>query len=309
MSVRSPEKHPLAFSKRAALFEPPPAMLAKAWPWVRQAHARICLGHLPEETPTTDTELVESARLRKELLAAAEGALPHADSSSLVMPLAVDLSGWRYGDTEVPANWRTCFLMVSPKEEKDRVGYWSPKDHAVVLLLGGWIKPDSLAQFRFWQKHVRATLEHELVHMAQWLMRSLRVLPGTPGLPSRRRRPPKAYDEHGNLIGWSKLPAGETESWMEEHALRDIEFQPRLRDEIDAFRRLAPKVRRRNRRLFLRAWLLPLDKAKPAHPTRDWWEVATLATDHPFFELLYNDDRAKWRDAASKFIKSVEDLL
>lgn len=311
MSARFPNKQTvsLALSKRAALFELPPAMLAKGWFLARRAHARMCLGHLPDRTPVSNTELIESANLLRELRVAAGGMPPHAESTPLMELLPVDLSGWRYGYMETPANWRTCFLIASPKEGKDRVGYWDPERHAVVLFLGGTLEPKTVMELRFYQDHVRATLEHELVHMTQWLMRSLHVLPSMPGLPSKRRRPPKAYDEHGNLIGWSKMPSGEAESWMEEHALRDIEFQPRLKDEIDAFRSAASKIARRNRRLLLRAWLLPIDKAKPAHPTKEWWEAALLATDHTFFELLYSNDRMKWRDAVTKFLKSVEDLL
>jgi len=411
----------MPLSRRAALFEPPPRMVAEAWPWVSRVHAGMCLRRLqafgfatPQQVAAARSLLQEQiARIAKDLAEykdvkdvvqesevskrlapnyskpliyvrqSASGRLAHQpmtiDTSSSVWwnaftqgktqsvgsgappkflaalkgmmerslahlrtapPQAatemarlsdklermsggiwfpseretardfdIDIGGWKYWGGEVPENWLQYTLVLSPWQTSQAVGLWIRKGRKIVGYLGEYLEPANRAQLEEFQHEIRSTLEHELVHLAQSLLKAIRVLKKEPGLVSRRVQPSKIYDIYGHPPGWEDMSAEERERWEEEHALQEIEFQPRLRDEVRAFRRIAPRLRRDQRRQLLRAWLLPFEKVEPRELSPQWERAVELARNRVFFDALYRRERPKWRNAAAKFIKSVEDLL
>lgn len=237
-------------------------------------------------------------------------------SSGIEFPLTtqrnvfnIDVTNWPYG-TVVPDNWVSYTLMLSPENNPHASGIWQSEARTIIGYLGSYLEPQSRAEFEENRHELRTTLEHELVHFSQSLLKAMRVLKEEPGLVSRRIRPSKIFDIYGRPPGWEGMSPKERQEWEEEHALQEIEFQPRLRDEVRAFRRVASRLRRDLRRLLLRAWILPPEKSEPAEPIpAEWWKVIKLVKSSGFFDTLYWKERAKWRDAATKFIKSVEDLL
>jgi len=221
----------------------------------------------------------------------------------------IDITRWQYG-TSVPDNWLSYTLILSPENNPHASGLWQSKEHMIIGYLGSYLEPQSRAELEENRHELRSTLEHELVHLAQSLLKAIRVLKEEPGLVSRRHRSSKIFDIHGRPPSWEDMSSKERQKWEEEHVLQEIEFQPRLRAEVRDFRRVASRLRRDWRRLLLRAWLLPPEKAEPAEPIPDeWWKIIKVMKSSGFFDMLYWKERAKWRDAATKFIKSVEDLL
>jgi hypothetical protein len=237
-------------------------------------------------------------------------------SNGIEYPLAIqrgvfsiDITHWPYG-ANVPDNWLSYTLLLSPESNPHASGIWQSREHTIIGYLGPYLEPQSRAELEDYRHELRSTLEHELVHLSQSLLKAIRVLKEEPGLVSRRIRPSKIFDIYGRPPGWEKMSPEERQKWEEEHALQEIEFQPRLRDEIRSFRRVASRLRRDLRRLLLRAWVLPPEKSEPPEPIPDeWWKVNKLIKSSGFFDTLYWRERDKWRDAATKFIKSVEDLL
>lgn len=220
----------------------------------------------------------------------------------------IDVTNWPY-DTIVPDNWASYTLILSP-ENNPQSGIWQSEARTIIGYLGSYLEPQNRAEFEEYRHELRTTLEHELVHFSQSLLKAVRVLKEEPGLVSRRIRPSKTFDIYGRPPGWEEMSPKARQEQREEHALREIEFQPRLRDEIRAFRRVASRLRREFRRLLLRAWVMPFEKSEPAEPIpAEWWKVIKLVKSSGFFDALYRKEHAKWRDAATKFIKSVEDLL
>jgi hypothetical protein len=269
-------------------------MLEQAMRWVEMSYARMCLGRLPPEERVADDKMVDFIRLRNRLMQISGNRPETAGRMATTLP--VDLAGWRH-EADIPANWATYNLALW-LDLTTADAAWHPRQHLLILSVEGRLRPGSVADFRGHLEDLRSSLSHELTHLAQSLLRAMRVLREPAGLPSRRRRrPKKIYDPAGLPLGWKGLPPGEAESWMEEHALREVEFQPLLGEEIEAFRRISARLEPRLRRDLLRAWVLPPERTAEPVAGRD------------FFWQLYRADRAKWRDAVSELAHGVRDLL
>lgn len=270
---------------------------------------RLLEGSLMDVLTTSPQQVTEMARLLDKL-GRLSGGIEYSLEKGTKRDFDIDISGWQYG-VEVPENWLQYTLILEPYRNPRAVGLWVSKLRQIIGYLGDFLEPVNRTQLEEFQHELRSTLEHELVHLSQSLLKAMRVLKEEPGLVSRRVRPTKIYDIHGHPPGWENMSYEEREKWEEEHFLQEIEFQPYLQDEVRDFRRIASRLQRNMRRLLLRAWVLPFDKAKPMEPIpNEWWKVVKLVKGHGlFFKALFQREHLKWRNAVSKFIKSVEDLL
>lgn len=143
-------------------------------------------------------------------------------------------------------------------------------------------------------ERIEETLAHELVHVGQSL---IAILHGTRGgLPGKGIRDPGYSPE-----GWSR---GKARPKQLEHPLRDIEFYPRLGDEVRSFKRVIGEVPPVYRTEALRRWV-----AEPI--SREAVKVLDQLRVQPteIFLQLKEHSPDKWRKAVTEFYKKVEDYI
>lgn len=219
----------------------------------------------------------------------------YKSSTSRVFP--VDLTGWRYAQ-KIPAEniknlsstpWSkgvTCTLHFA--KHKRTNGTWN--FHNLELDVdAGQTNPSTLEALEYQISEIRRTLYHESRHLGQSLLATLLGLKGSslPGLPSRSIRYPEPepklrskFDARTRSFVTEKVPSKE-----KEHALRDIEFQTRLGDEITRFRRY---------------W-----KTQKESEVSLRQAVATWLSGKEFFTMLKKHEPLKWQKAVSEFYKAV----
>jgi hypothetical protein len=269
--------------------------------------------------PADKADAAEASRLMNRLEQLSGGMEFPVQAYSQVFQ--TDISGWYHG-RNIPEKWREYTLWVSPERNPKAVGTWSTHYRTLTCFLGQLLVPlpRSREKFENNRHYLRATLEHELVHLSQALLQALKTRNVEkivdPGLLSRRMRAPKTYDIYGNLPGAGNLSEEEREASKEQYELREIEFEPNLRDEVKDFRLIASRTKPEWRRMMLWAWLLPPDQVAPKEkpqwpymPTSWWPDIQNLVAGHSFFHILRRKEPGKWRAAAMKLIKSVADLL
>ena len=233
----------------------------------------------------------------------------------------VDFSGWRYASEIRTRTGKTpdelakemrkdrFFLILKDNQELD--GAWVPStSHR------GWameirtnFKPHDLKTWRSRTQELRKLIVHETGHLAQSyldLFLNLRV-PGEEvpiaGLPGSDLAEP-GYDPLGNKLSLYGNPVAEM-SGKENHALREVEFYTRLRDDIEDFVRMAKRIPKNAWREALRVWVAedersysdPLRFRVPGEPSRD-------VRSSDFFKTI-KQNRGKWQKAVSLFVDEV----
>lgn len=138
-----------------------------------------------------------------------------------------------------------------------RTGQWQPASRTLQVdlpYLGN--NSPSWARFQACMRRIDMLLRHELMHVSQTVMSSNAV---EAGLPSPKTRS-GVYSSNGYAYRKKRLI----------HALRDIEFYPRLQDEIQAFEQTGEKTREEiHRRVRERGFFVRLRAHQP-----DKWKIA-----------------------------------
>lgn len=232
-----------------------------------------------------------------------------------------DFSGWRYA-SEIRTRTGKTPDELAKEMRKDRFfltlmgnqnldGKWIPStSHR------GWsmeirtnFDPHDLKTWRSRTQELRKVIAHETGHLAQSYL-DLFLNLGTPGedvptsgLPGSDLAEP-GYDPLGNKLTLYGNPISEM-SGREEHALREVEFYTRLRDDVEDFVRMAKRIPKSAWREALRVWVAadersysdPLRFMVPGEPSRD-------VRNSDFFKTI-KQNRRKWQKAVSLFVDEV----
>jgi hypothetical protein len=170
----------------------------------------------------------------------------------------------------------------------------------------------SVADFQetvFWMKK---TLRHECQHVGQDALRILLELKEDAGLPAKDLREDTSKGYNPN-------------DWSKPHALRDVEFQTRLADEIDVFNRNVGKIGSKPyHRIIATMWMngesaMDLQKKYKAQTPagknpedegaqRDFIQVMKNLqrwVPREFFKKLKSKEKPKWQKAIGEFWKGT----
>ncbi len=124
----------------------------------------------------------------------------------------IDLTGWRYSQT-VPPGWTGITVRVVPLANHS--GWWHPEKRELVVALEYPLTIEMITQT------VPLTVQHEMLHVAQDILKSLGK---GEGLPSKRIQTPQ-HKQTGRVLD------------TKNHDLDDVEFYPMLDTEIRNIRR------------------------------------------------------------------------
>ena len=232
-----------------------------------------------------------------------------------------DFNGWRYaseihtrtGKTpdELAKEMRKDRFFLTLKDNQQLDGMWIPS-----TTHRGWameirtnFDPHDLKTWRSRTQELRKVIAHETGHLAQSYL-DLFLNLGTPGedmltsgLPGSDLAEP-GYDPLGNRITLYGNPLAEL-SGRQTHALREVEFYTRLRDEVEDFVLMAKRIPKNAWREALRVWVAadersysdPLRFRVPGEPSRD-------VRNSDFFKTI-KQNRRKWQKAVSLFVDEV----
>lgn len=186
---------------------------------------------------------------------------PKAYAASARRVFPVDLTGWKYGQVEaLPITVKLNFVG-----HVKRGGQWSPDDRELQVDM-----PDRMPETvrgletQIWM--IQGVLQHELRHVAQTTLQQIKGLKSV-GVPTR---------VPSNMVSRHDL----------EHAIRPIEFYPRLGDEVSQFLRNYPQwtPSQINRWVKTRDFFQAIKKHKP-----DDWRKAVKV----FVEQVQNARRER----------------
>lgn len=305
------------------------------------------IGNLTRErTPPTDRDYQRNADLEAALKEAAAGAPPldmlQMDSSySQERELPVDISGWKYGRLVTSGlPWGKYTLEVAAQAPRDATASYQRYRPAtrtetkevperlprIVVYAGRLLRPGSARMFRMEQEKLAEAVRHEMVHLAQDLLKGalrLKMLAGLPPMSVRERgldpsgfaRPSRRTLRRQRRLWPESTFTGHREDAMRiKHQLQDVEFQSNLRDSIEGWRRLAEPMDPIQRRKFLGFWVRGDEKGYlEAHGKGELPSVPFSQSD--VFRTLHNEarhDRArrdKWAAAARMMAREVADML
>ena len=301
--------------KKAGILEAPPALRAKIQDWALKVYAGNVLALVEpaidslREEPGYGAAEAELEQVQKEALRYTDRAKAYKSKAQQKFPL--DLTGWRYGPDPGDLKGQKVLVVLEFWGRVNFVGLWEPDTFTLhlsapvhemkeavrgLLFRPEHLKPGALAStFRSQVLDLQSTVRHELQHLSQTVLTITRGLGSDAdqlwggkgdlaGLPSRSVRSPGV------------LPNEEGVS----HALRDIEFQTRLGDEVDRFLRWAEGLPVSLRRRALRVWV-GLRSDLDADETRLVGRV-----EREFWVALRDHQRGKWQKGVSEFVKAVE---
>ncbi len=248
--------------------------------------------------------------------------------------LPVDISGWKYERLAAPnLPWNRYIVEVAPQAPRDAAAAYHahvsargrvPEQPArIVVYAGRLLRPFSAKIFGMEQENLTQSVRHEMVHLAQDLLKGalrLRMLAGLPPMgvrepgldPSGFARPSQRRLRRQRKLWPESTFTGYREDALRiKHQLRDVEFQSNLRDSIEEWRRQAAQMDSAQRLQFLRFWV------KGDHTGYyDQGGVPTAVfAGSDVFRTLYNEarhDRTKrdrWAAAVRIMSKEVADML
>jgi len=143
-----------------------------------------------------------------------------------------------------------------------------------------WTHPKTVTQLKEGLGWIDETVRHEMQHMAQDILRDLLELRDRAGLPS-----PEIRDLYVNSLGINPKNYNQP---MKDHALRDVEFYPRLADEIESF-------------------------IRQYKDTEDDWRFhlreRLKGNGNAFFKALRIREPLKWQKVVKEMTKAVNDAF
>ena len=233
-----------------------------------------------------DTSLVGLNLMRSECLKYTRTAKEYSTTAKKVFP--IDLTGWKYlsetgfsvkeATTKLNAEgWGRINCILDFKGHATRGGMWLPSERQLEVDVHHQ-KPHDMGELEKGILQIKGVARHEVQHAGQSYLRVLRGLKEVLGLPGDELRNPHYPDPFNQ---------------EQPHALRDVEFYPRLEDDVEEF-------------------LSHLKKT----PKPDWlktfklWVNGNISTQSDYFSYLKGErNKAKWRKAIKEFQKRVEEEL
>ena len=186
--------------------------------------------------------------------------------------------------------WSQIKVMLFFEKHKRRGGVWKAFDRELQVDVG-MTNPSKKSTFLEEVESIRDTIRHELRHFAQDILKKAKGLSEDAGLPS-----PSMRSEGINPSG---VPYG-SHKRTQPHALRDVEFQTRLGDEIRRFiRAVKNKVQPDDYRDFFRVWTA--QEQNPGSEMNRKYRVHSRR----FFESLKKNQPEKWREAVKELFKET----
>ena len=258
----------------------------------------------------------------------------------------MDLTGWKLWERRVPdeaersrleaamQSRKTLWMEFNPQDTGDRpdggfAAFWSSDKWKIEFagLSGYWSVESLLGRqgsvsrgvFKQSLRELDSTVNHEMKHYAQSLLKELLTLPdraGHPGLTD-----PLVADTGGVPAGkeWARWDEQE-QRWVDQripHELHDIEYESRLGDEIDRFLRgvenIEVEVERRGTRWQGSMGDL-LRKYFTVFTAREWLEkpsglyLGDVWTPSSWFYYLRQNDPKRYRAAVAKFTAELDRL-
>lgn len=279
----------------AGVFEEPPAMFDAIWPWVRESFAASILDKLDwldDSIKAGGEALIERDEVRRECLKYTSGAKTFQKKRS--KKFKVDLRGWKYSKSpnedfeKLQQAWFsfTEILVVLDQGIGGKGNFWNPVLHELHLHIEAWVS--TVKDFKLRLQHTEDILRHELTHVGQSVLTNLKEIKEEAGLPSKKLRNPD-YDIQGNYLkGWRGFPN------YTEHALKDVEFYPDLKDAIAEFLHELPSI--------------PADKVNAFFRTfvGDKGRRRSVGQPNKFFEVWKQDAPAKWKKAVVELMKALD---
>lgn len=294
-----PEKHKQAFdeivtgkaSKQAGVIKYPPKTAKAIFLWARDVLAQ----YVWQQALLDTTNSPHTAGLIRycEKLVKAPG------RPSTTSRVYLDMSGWKFRDQlEAYRNYSLKVLLLL-RDCPGHVGQWDERIDLLEVCTGPIDRINSVDTFRRLLFDVRRTIQHELEHTVQSLLKKALWLSERGGLPSKRIR-----DESGGRDA--------------PHPLRDIEFYPNLADALDTFSLKIRNIPEKARKLALYYWFGEISK----HDLRDrlateikddkerfdteseiLFDVGRITT--PFHQLRKHQ-KAKWKKAVKVFVAEIQ---
>lgn len=258
----------------------------------------------------------------------------------------MDLTGWKLWERRVPdeaersrleaamQSRKTLEMKFDPQDTGARPdggfsAYWSPHKWQMGFagLSGYWSVESLLGRqgsvsrgvFKQSLRQLDSTVNHEMKHYAQSLLKELLTLPeiaGEPGLTD-----PSVADVQGTPAGkeWARWDEQE-QRWVDQripHEIRDVEFESRLGDEVDRFLRgvesLEGAVERRGARWqgsmgdVLRKYFTVFTARESLKKPSGLYLGDVWQPSRWFYYLRQNDPK-RYRAAVAKFTAELDRL-
>ena len=175
--------------------------------------------------------------------------------------------------------WRKITVFLDFKGHQKRGGQWRPLERELEVDAPP-LGYTTLKGIQTAISAIRDTVRHEMQHCGQDLLRELVGSTEDAGLPSASIRDPK-YDPSGDPRGRGNK--------RQEHALRDVEFYPRLADEVVEFIQYSLGIPKKSWGMAAKKWVGGSEKH--------------------FFGALRKSAPDKWKKAVAEFFKGVEKKL
>jgi tRNA nucleotidyltransferase/poly(A) polymerase len=169
----------------------------------------------------------------------------------------------------------TCSLNFVSHHTRGGIWFWYKRELEVDAPT---VRPRNLAALQDAFATILGVLTHEMKHVGQDLLRIIQMLQEDAGLPPRKVRRPN-FDPEGHPRNRNLKPN------RLDHALRDVEFYPRVGDEVLDFLQAASRVSKSEQRELAKNW---------------------VTVRSSFFVQLRKKDPAKWRKAVNEFVKEIQ---
>lgn len=196
---------------------------------------------------------------------------------------------------------------VIPTSHSNEGGHWDRSRLELVAYCPAKY-PTSVKYFETLRKRYMETVRHECVHVAQDVMKVLKNLNDLGGLGDRESKNPQF-----NSAGQEIKENGKIETERRPHALREVEFQPRLQDEIGRFNTKTEQLPHKFLNLAAHLWTGSKDKNDLEDVRLDPEDMLRIrkALTHnmyggtEFFKMLKEHEPKRWRKAVKEFIEQV----
>ena len=286
-----------AKSKTAGLFQGPPAMLRDIENWMLSVYCGHVLALLDRHG--VSWTIGDSIDYWKEMR---KVCLQHTTKAQIQLRgvrnrFPVDVTGWKYvQDTETltqealgMVGWGVVTGTLDFTGRASYGGQWDRVKKQLDVVPWG-VKPRDPEDLMLAINNIRSSLRHELQHMGQDMLKEVKQIHDLAGLPGKKLRTP-GFDSSGISTNDTK---------RQDHALRDVEFYPRLTDEINTFVQNTLQQHKAGDPPLTPSVWMPIAQA---------WVLGQVPKQGGFFAKLKGSEPLKWKKATAEFIKAVAERL
>lgn len=276
-------------TKQAGVIKYPPKTAETVFRWARDILAQYVWQQVLETNPPYAAELIQYCKK----LASSPG------RPNTATRIYLDLTGWEYRDKLETYHNYSFKVLLKLQACPGHIGQWFARLDSLEICTGPLVKINSVDAFRKLLFEVRRTIQHELEHTVQTLLKRVLWLSEEGGLPSKRIR-----DESG---GPSAI-----------HPLRDVEFYPNLADSLADFSLVIKDIPKEAHRMALAYWLGEISKhelrSQLARQIKDEKKRFEVESDILFgadriiysFHQLKANQKDKWKKAVKVFLAEIQ---